>query len=70
LRIPEPQEDGSFDVEIERVTAVMRDIIETGRKLRETKKISLKQPIISLTVVNSNQKVFDELKPYMRYIED
>jgi len=70
LRIPEPQEDGQFDVEIERVTAVMRDIIETGRKLRENKKISLKQPIISLTVVNKSQKLFDDLKPYLRYIED
>ena len=48
----------------------MRDIIETGRKLRETKKISLKQPIISLTVVNSNEKLFADLKPYLRYIED
>jgi hypothetical protein len=57
-------------VEIERVTAVMRDIIETGRKMRENKKISLKQPIMALTVVNKDQKLFEELKPYMRYIED
>lgn len=48
----------------------MRDIIETGRKLRETKKISLKQPIMALTVVNKDQKLFQELQPYMRYIED
>lgn len=48
----------------------MRDIIETGRKLRETKKISLKQPIMALTVVNKDQKLFDELQPYIKYIED
>jgi isoleucyl-tRNA synthetase len=48
---------------------VMR-IIETGRKLRENKKISLKQPIMSLTVVNKSQKLFEQLKPFLPYIED
>lgn len=45
-------------------------IIETGRKLREAKKINLKQPISSLTVVNRNQALFDGLKPFLVYIED
>lgn len=41
----------------ESITEKMNDvmsIIETARKLRETKKISLKQPIMSLTIVNKS----------------
>lgn len=30
-------------------------VIETARKLRENKNISLKQPIMSLTLVNSSE---------------
>jgi isoleucyl-tRNA synthetase len=46
------------------------NIIETARKLREQKKVSLKQPIISLTVVNRNQTVFDDLAPFLPYIRE
>ena len=45
-------------------------IIETARKLRETKKISLKQPIMSLTIVNKHQDFFDNIQPFLTYIED
>lgn len=41
----------------ERINELMditMSIIETARKLREIKEISLKQPIMSLTIVNSN----------------
>lgn len=50
--------------------ASMTSIIETARKLREQKKISLKQPIMSLTIVNSSQAMFDNLKPFLHYIEE
>jgi hypothetical protein len=43
-------------------------IIETARKLRETKKISLKQPIMSLTIVNKHKEFFDNLEPFLTYI--
>lgn len=46
----------------EKVTEQMNkvmSIIETARKLREQKKVSLKQPIMSLTVVNRNKELFD-----------
>ena len=42
----------------EAVTVQMNNfmsIVQTARKLREKKKVSLKQPITSLTVVNRNQ---------------
>ncbi len=44
-------------------------IVETARKLREQKKVSLKQPISALTIVNRNQSVFDSLAPFLGYIQ-
>ncbi len=44
-------------------------IIETARKLRETKRISLKQPIMSLTIVNKHQDFFNNIEPFLNYIE-
>jgi isoleucyl-tRNA synthetase len=46
------------------------NIIETARKLREHKKVSLKQPIMSLTIVNRSQAAFDDLAPFLPYIRD
>jgi isoleucyl-tRNA synthetase len=45
-------------------------IIETARKLREVRNISLKQPIMSLTVVNKSKDVFGQLEPFLVYIEE
>lgn len=45
-------------------------IIESARKLRENRKISLKQPIMSLTVINKSQDFFEHLKPFLSYIEE
>lgn len=53
----------------EQMTKVM-SIIETARKLREQKKVSLKQPIMSLTVVNRNQQVFSDLEAFLPYIRE
>lgn len=57
----------------EAINEKMKDvmsIIETARKLRETKKISLKQPIMALTIVNKSQSFFDNLAPFLSYIEE
>jgi len=53
----------------EQMTKVM-SIIETARKLREQKNMSLKQPIMSLTVVNKEKELFDELAPFLNYIRE
>lgn len=56
----------------EAINEKMKDvmsIIETARKLRETKKISLKQPIMALTIVNKSQAFFDNLGPFLPYLE-
>lgn len=49
------------------MTKVM-NVIETGRKLRENKNISLKQPVMALTIVNKDKQLFDELAPFLKYI--
>lgn len=57
----------------EAINEKMKDvmsIIETARKLRENKKISLKQPIMALTIVNKSQSFFDNLGPFLSYIEE
>lgn len=46
------------------------NIIETARKLRENKNISLKQPIMSLTIVNSSEELAANLKEFLPYIEE
>lgn len=46
------------------------NVIETARKLRENKNISLKQPIMSLTIVNKKKDIFNQLKPFLTYIEE
>lgn len=45
-------------------------IVETARKLREQKKVSLKQPISTLTIVNRNPAIFNDLSPFLNYIQE
>jgi isoleucyl-tRNA synthetase len=59
-----------IDVKITDLMTNVMSIIETARKLREHKKVSLKQPILSLTVVNRNQVWFEDLKPFLSYIQE
>lgn len=49
---------------------VTMSIIETARKLRENKNISLKQPIMSLTIVNKSEELAANLKEFLPYIEE
>lgn len=51
LQIPEVNEQLIDEQVVERMGKVM-SIIETARKLREQRNMSLKQPIMALTVVN------------------
>lgn len=45
-------------------------VVETARKLREQKKVSLKQPIAALTVINRREAVFAGLGPFLPYVRD
>ena len=69
LSIPHVIEKLRDDLITEEMLNTM-SIIETARKLRENKNISLKQPIMSLTVVNKSKDMFNQLKPFLAYIEE
>lgn len=43
-------------------------IIETARKLREIKQISLKNPISSLTIINNEPKIVNKIDSFLNYI--
>jgi isoleucyl-tRNA synthetase len=69
LFIPDVNEQLINEKVTEQMTKVM-SIIETARKLRESKNMSLKQPIMSLTVVNKDKNLYEELAPYLAYIRE
>ena len=69
LFIPEVNEK-LIDEEVSKQMSNVMNIIETARKLREQKKVSLKQPISSLTIVNKNQSLFDGISLFIGYIQD
>lgn len=48
----------------------MITVIELGRKLRESKKLSLKRPIAKLIVINYDKNFLDNLKIVENYIID
>ena len=49
LMLPQPIE-GAMDPNIERAVQTMQEVINTGRKVREQQKKSMKQPLKELTV--------------------
>ena len=67
LRIPEYNEK-LLDDKIEKIMQNMITVIELGRKLRESKKISLKKPIAKLTIINYDKNFLDNLKVVENYI--
>lgn len=69
LRIAEVNERLLDPVVTEQMANFMA-VVETARKLREQKKVSLKQPISSLTVINRREAVFVGLGPFLSYIRD
>ena len=69
LFIPEVNEQ-LINVQVSEQMNKVMSIIETARKLREQKAMSLKQPIMSLTIVNKDKEVFDELAPFFNYIRE
>lgn len=69
LMIPDYDEK-LIDTQIQRVLADTQEIIETARKLRDKKKISLKHPILSLTIVDKSEEKLNALKSMIKYIEE
>ncbi|EGR29757.1 isoleucine tRNA synthetase, putative [Ichthyophthirius multifiliis] len=69
LRIPEPKQD-LLDEKVEIDFERMQTIINSSRQIREKRKVSLKQPIKSLTIINSDKEFHDSLKDHIQYIEE
>jgi isoleucyl-tRNA synthetase len=69
LLIPDSEEK-LIDPKIQVTFTDIQEIIETARKLRDSKKISLKQPIMSLTVIDKSEEKLNSMKPLVKYIED
>lgn len=48
----------------------MQEVIVQARKIRESKNISLKKPIISLTVITNNESLIKSINHLKSYIEE
>jgi isoleucyl-tRNA synthetase len=69
LRIPN-FDNGLIDEKIERDVNMMANIIDTGRVLRESRKVSFKQPISSITVLTDSSDYISSLESLSGYIKD
>ena len=67
LRMPEPWKD-AISEKIENAVASMKTVIELGRVARERRKTPMKYPLSSMTVVETDQTVLDDLKSLESYI--
>lgn len=67
LRIPEYDEK-LLDNKIEEIMNNMISVIELGRKLREKKKIPLKKPVASLSVIDFDQQFLDNIKVVENFV--
>lgn len=62
--------EGFRNEQVNESMQITMSIIETARKLRENKNISVKQPIMALTIVNSSEELAANLKEFLPYIEE
>jgi isoleucyl-tRNA synthetase len=69
VRIPNYNPD-RIDLEIEKAVHRMQSIIETGRKLRDLKKISLKTPTLDIKIIHRHPEYFESLRPVLKYISE
>lgn len=69
LNIPEVNEK-LIDIDIQKTFVDVQEVIETARKLRENKKMSLKQPIAGIKILSKDEKRLENLKQLFKYIEE
>lgn len=55
---------------IEVMVSRMQSVIELGRKIRDTKGVSVKTPLYTVTVVHSDKSVAEDLNTLASYIKD
>ncbi|CAD8185795.1 unnamed protein product [Paramecium octaurelia] len=69
LQIPEVRKE-LIDPQIAQKVKKMQMVIENARKLRETHKISLKQPVNSLTILTTDETLLQSVQLLSKYIEE
>ncbi|KAJ1604452.1 isoleucine-tRNA synthetase [Cryptosporidium canis] len=72
LLLMPPVEEEFIDENVEQVINQLREIIVMGRNLREKKKVSVKTPLKSISIVHKNQSVLDYLveSKLINYVKD
>lgn len=60
----------SHDITIERQVKCMQTVVELGRQARDNRKISMKRPLYSVTIVHKSQQYLDDCKRLHEYIEE
>lgn len=68
LMIPDVDET-AINTDIERSVSTMQTVVDLGRQAREKANISLRMPIPSVTIVDSNTEVLDDCKSLQQYIK-
>lgn len=69
LMIPEVEED-AINTDIERAVSTMQTVVDIGRQAREKAGISLRIPIPSVTIVDSDTQVLDDIKSLEEYVKN
>jgi len=66
-----PEYDPTFlDEGIVRAVERMQGIVELGRTCREHRKVSVKMPLLSMTLYNKDQVFVDDIKRIQAYVEE
>jgi isoleucyl-tRNA synthetase len=69
LSIPQ-FEEALINEKIEKMVQRMQSTIELGRKIRDTKNISIKNPLNKVTIVQSDKEAIEDLNTLASYIKE
>ncbi|CAK9117114.1 unnamed protein product [Durusdinium trenchii] len=69
VMIPEPDMK-AINPEITQAVRRMQNVVELGRTCRERRKVGLKMPLKSMTIMNKDQGFIKDVKALQKYIEE
>lgn len=69
VMIPEPDMK-AINPEITQAVRRMQSVVELGRTCRERRKVGLKMPLKSMTIMNKNEAFMKDVKALQKYIEE
>jgi len=69
VMIPEPDMK-AINPEITQAVRRMQSVVELGRTCRERRKVGLKMPLKSMTIMNKNEGFMKDVKALQKYIEE